>query len=954
MHELDLLSAVQPSEGWFCVVGIKNGSPVRQHLVETREELDKIALSLMQREWDVYFGVAKYKTDTNRSKDNVQGLKALWLDIDCGPSKAEVNPKSLRPAGYIDQAAAIAALKAFCNEVGLPKPILVNSGRGVHVYWPLTEEVTREEWEPAAAKLRDLCIDHDLYVDRAVFEAARILRIPGTLNFKDDSPTEVNIIHWGQPHAFSELSSLLGVEPPKPKALFSGTKRELTPLAKSLMGNSIFKFGKIMRRSAKGDGCAQLLDAYENRAELEEPRWRASLSIAGFCVDKEEAIHKLSEGHPDYTPEATQAKLDAIPAPHTCIAIENVNPGGCDGCPHRGKIKTPIVLGKDIAAGSPGENIVIDEAPDGNLESYEIPEYPFPYFRGAEGGIYRRGMAEEEEPVLVYENDLYVVKRMADPGVGDVIVMRLHLPSDGVREFNMPHARVMEVVELKKTLASYGVAAGRKGFDLITDMILAFIKALQHSNKAEKMRMQFGWADNDSKFIIGDQEITPTGIYHSPPSTMTAAIAAHMGPVGSLEKWKEVFALYGRPGLEPHAFAALTAFGAPLLKFLGQKGGIINVIHPSSGTGKTTILHMCMSVYGAPDRTCGIQDDTLNAKIMRVGVMNNLPYCIDEMTNLKAEAFSDLIYNMSQGRGKDRVKASSNELRANLTSWQTISLCSSNSSFYEKLAAYKNSPDGEMMRLFEYKIDKSGAIDTALAKHSFDHVLLENYGHAGPIYAQWLVSNLTEAREGALSIQRKIDRELKLTQRERFWSAMVAANITGGRIAHLLGLIDGWDMRAIYQWATRQIQDLRKETLPPATDVASIIGDYINRHMTNILVVEDGMDRRTLKSKAPQMEPRGELLIRYEPDTKRMYLASKAFKDDCVDSQVNFKETLTQLTQSGVLVIQSNGSSTVNKRLSKGTKVASPPVSCLMLDCTRDEFIDVEQLVGPEDDTGGD
>jgi len=236
-------------------------------------------------------------------------------------------------------------------------------------------------------------------------------------------------------------------------------------------------------------------------------------------------------------------------------------------------------------------------------------------------------------------------------------------------------------------------------------------------------------------------------------------------------------------------------------------------------------------------------------------------------------------------------------------------------------------------------------------------VLLENYGHAGPIYAQWLVSNFAEAQQGALSIQRKIDRELKLTQRERFWSAMVAANICGGRIAHLLGLID-WDMRAIYQWATRQIQDLRKETLPPATDVASIIGDYINRHMTNILVVEDGLDRRTQKSKAPQMEPRGELLIRYEPDTKRMYLASKPFKDDCVDSQVNFKETLQQLTQSGVLVIQPNGSTTVNKRLSKGTKVASPPVSCLMLDCTRDEFIAIEHLV-PEDDeddddTGGD
>jgi hypothetical protein len=26
----------------------------------------------------------------------------------------------------------------------LPRPTLVNSGRGVHAYWPLTEAVTRE------------------------------------------------------------------------------------------------------------------------------------------------------------------------------------------------------------------------------------------------------------------------------------------------------------------------------------------------------------------------------------------------------------------------------------------------------------------------------------------------------------------------------------------------------------------------------------------------------------------------------------------------------------------------------------------------------------------------------------------------------------------------------------------------------------------------------------------
>jgi hypothetical protein len=404
--------------------------------------------------------------------------------------------------------------------------------------------------------------------------------------------------------------------------------------------------------------------------------------------------------------------------------------------------------------------------------------------------------------------------------------------------------------------------------------------------------------------------------------------------------------LYGSPGLEPHAFATLTAFGSPLFKFLGQNGAIINVIHPDSGTGKTTILHMCNSVYGDPARLCAMWDDTLNAKILRLGVMNNLPFTVDEMTNTVPADFSTLAYSMSQGRGKDRVKASANELRANLTSWQSISLCSSNASFYEKLSSLKNSPDGEMMRLIEYKIDYSGAIDVAYAKQMFDHQLKNNFGHAGDIYAKWLVENLEEAKNTVLGIQSKIDKELRLSQRERFWSAVVAANITGGLIAKNCGLLD-WDMKAIYKWATQMIISLRADVKPPTSDVMSVIGDYINRHMQNILVVNDNVDRRTAMPTLPTLEPKGELLVRYEPDTKKMFLAAKPFKNDCVKYQVNYKDTLSQLEKKGIFL------GTTNKRLSKGMKVVSPGVHCLIFDCASSEFISMDDLVTPESSHAG-
>lgn len=945
MTNFDLMSTVQPSSGWIAIVGIKAGAQVKQEIVKTRKEADEVVQRYTQEERNVFFGVARYSSDKNRTKSNVKALKAFWLDIDCGEAKAEINEKTGKPNGYIDQATGIAELKRFCKLFNLPKPILVNSGRGIHVYWALTEEITREEWEPVAALLHTLCVEHNFYIDAQVFEVSRVLRVPGTFNFKDDPPHKVEVMSDAPPVAFADFRALLGHLPRKPQEN-PAPKRELTELAKSLQGNLQSSFSKIMRRSAAGNGCQQLLDCYENQATLEEPRWFDALSVAKFCVDGPKAIHKMSEQHPDYDYADTEAKINHIVGPHTCDVFERNNPGGCKGCPFLGKIKSPISLGKEVAETKSDEYVLEEEIDEGLTKKYVVPKYPDPYFRGANGGIYLRPKTDEDDPILVYHRDLYVVKRMTDTDGDDVIIMRLHLPADGVREFPIPASETTDPQGLRKRLSGKGVSVGAKQFGLIIDYVLRSVDTLQDLRKAEMMRSQFGWADNDTKFIIGDMEVSREGIFHSPPSSVTKAITTHMGPVGSLEKWKEVFALYGRPGLEPHAFAALSAFGAPLLKFTGQRGMMINVIHPNSGTGKTTILHMCNSVYGAPDRLCTVKADTLNAKMMRLGIMNNLPFTIDEMTNTKPEDFSELAYSISQGRGKDRVKQSANELRANLTSWATIGLCSSNSSFVEKMSLIKSTPDGEMMRLLEYKIEFSDAIEQAHAKEMFDHQLLKNYGHAGPIYAQWLVNNLDEAKATLAGVQQKVDRELKLTQRERFWSSGIAANIAGGLAAKKIGLLD-WDIKRIYKWATDMVVSNRHDVKLPISAVSSVIGDYINRHMHNILVVNDGVDSRSQLPTLPTLEPRSELLIRYEPDTKLMYIAVKQFKDDCIKSQVNYKDTVRKLEEQGILV----GSG--NKRLSKGMKVSSLPVHCLTLNCATEDFISIDDTVKAEVENAG-
>lgn len=945
MANFDLIDTVLPSQGWYAVIGIKNKSP-KQKLVETREEFDTEVAALLAEGRDVYFGCAKYATGENRQQDNAAYFKAVWIDIDCGPTKAVPNPKTGKIDGYIDQATGLQELQRFCKTVGLPKPTIVNSGRGWHVYWHLTEVINREQWNPLSQRLKELCDIHGLIVDPSVFEAARVLRVPGTLNFKDDPANPVEVVAASGFIDYAELKQIIGASEVK-----EFTPRRVAPrsaLTLSLMKNKVAKFKTIMLKSAEGNGCNQLVHVFQNQETVSYDLWRSALSIAAFCEEGAAAAHKISAKYPGYDPYEVEAKVHDLQrngGPHYCTTFEKWNPGGCDGCELKGKGTTPITLGQEVARDEPTEAGYVVEVEPVNEEeppvAVVIPPYPFPYFRGKTGGIYRQAKDDEDEDLLIYEHDLYVVKRMEDPELGEIALMRLHMPRDGVKEFSAQLDQIIVKEELRKILARRGVAAYPKQMENLAGFVLASIKEMQYTRKAELMRTQFGWTDNDSKFIVGDREITADGVFYSPPSNHTKSIAQHMTAVGTLEKWKEVFNMYNRPGLEPNAFAALTGFGAPLLKFMGLNGAIINVIFKKSGSGKSTTLYVANSVWGHPERLVAIPKDTMNARMHRLGVMNNLPFTMDEITNMKPEEFSDMAYAMSQGRGKDRQKSQANELRLNLTSWQNLSLASSNASFYEKLGSLKDTPDGERMRFIEYEIGYSDAISTAEGKQMFDHQLRENYGHAGDIYAEYLVCNRDEVVHTLLALQAKIDKELRLTQRERFWSAIVACNLLGGLIAKDLGLID-YDMAAVYKWATKMIREVREDSAAPIDDASNIVGDFINRNMRNILVINGDVDMRTKLPAAPQQEPYGDLVIRYEPDTKKMFIVAKRFRTDCVERQVNYKDVMKQLSDKGVFV----GSAA--KRITTGTKIKGPPVQVLEFNCNTPEFISLDDYIAPE------
>ena len=930
------LSTVLAEQGLYCVVGLKKGSP-KQHFVSTLEELSQLVGDLIDQQYDVYFGCAKYETDEGRTAKNARWFKSFWLDLDCGETKK-----------YETQAEALSSLKEFCKSTGLSKPIVINSGRGIHTYWPIKEAISYNEWKPVAEALKKLCVTHNLHADPVVTaDAARILRVPDTFNFKNaDNPHPVAIMVMGETVEFSTFKDLVGAD--MMAALAAAPKRPLDEATAALMGNRVSRFSTIMLKAKEGKGCAQLSHIYLQQEVIEEPLWRAGLSIAQFCTDRDSAIHRLSNKHPGYTVENTEEKANGIKGPHTCATFEKIYPNGCEGCPHKSKITSPIQLGTEIAAATAEDNIVITKSETlGQEVTIEIPQYPFPYFRGKNGGVYRKanredGNSNDEEPpedILVYEHDLYVVKRLEDPELGEMVWMRLHLPRDGIREFSVPLASVLAKDKLREIIAAKGVAALNKQMDNIMAYITRWVKELQVMTNAEKSRLQFGWTENNT-FVIGDREIKAGETIYSPPSSSTLNLVPAYSKKGTLEQWRRVANWYSRPGTEARAFNLFAGFGTPLLKFTNLKGVQIHLTDDGSGTGKTTIQMLVNSIYGHPAETLLLEQDTFKSKMHRMGTVQNMPITIDEITNMPAEEVSNLAYISTQGRGRNRMMSQSNSERINNTSWALILWTSGNRSVHDVLYSMKTFPDGELARVIEINIPA----DTTMSKEESDelyNLMFENYGHAGEVFMQYVVSHTEAIKERIKEVQLKFDADAELLQRERFYSATAACAFVGGMIAKKLGLHD-IDPGPVYQWAVNYFKTVKVSVKPNASKPLDLLGNYLNEFNQSLLVINNEIDSRTHMEQAPLQTPHRELLVRYEPDSRMLFITTKHFRDWCTKNQVSYKTISESLAKDNIAQLG------VKKRLAKGTKLNTPAVNTLVIDTRKIDGFDMQEYLKDE------
>ena len=937
MNTIEFLRHVLPYEGVYVL--FRNNLAQGRHRQVYFHSIDELAEAADYYDsdgWDIYFALSNYTTVGTRKGEDAKQIKAFFLDLDCGPEKE-----------FPSQTEALAQLRAFCTALDLPKPLMVNSGRGVHVYWVLSEPVAVEQWKPVAEQFKRKCSEHNFDIDTSVpADTARVLRVVGTHNHKPETPAPVQLIN-SKPDVvnFDYFASKLGMDTIPVPQKRTGEDGPAS-LRDALMRNIKYSFKDILIKTQTGEGCEQLARIVKGQAEASEPMWRAGLSIAKFCEDGEKAAQKISEKHPEYTPELTLKKLDLIKGPYRCTTFDESESGICTDCPHWGKVKSPITLGRKIAEaelsedgtysedfGLEGIDIRADDD-EGISSQHVIPAYPRPYFRGMNGGVYVRSTSVDGEvdERVIYHNDLYVTRRLLDKEDGESIVAKLHLPKDGVREFTMPLTAVTSRDEFRKQMAMQGVAVTR--MDDLMQYMTTWVNELQASATADTAHRQFGWTDDDCKaFVVGSKEIRATGITHNPPTTPTAAIMHYFKPKGTLEGWKDMANFYTtKEGLEMHQYVVCTAFGSPLMQFLPQNCSTLHLHDKAGGAGKTAAMKVGASVWGHFKALMLDDQDTTAMKMNRGEVLHNLPFYIDELTNTPEKEMSDIAYQLSGGQQRGRMSSGSNIERERGSPWKLLAVTTGNMSAIEKISLFKAMPKAEAQRIMEIRAQQ--ILTETKQKEGADHFeeqLDNHYGHAGVVYIQYVMQNLAKVKKLVRDTQLEIDKAAGLTPENRFWSAGAACTMSGAIIAKELGLVD-YDVPKLTDWVIQLLKTNLKSVSDMGVSVEQTLNDYMNDNFSNILMIKSTDDLRKQSSNGldsiviPDALPRGKLIARYETDLKRAYLVPAPLKAWCGRQQINYSSFVDDL-------VNKLGAKRTKIRLGKGTNYKLPPSSVIAVPC---------------------
>lgn len=919
------LRLVWPAAGRKAIVSIKQGITTHYWFEPDQfsEASDK-ALELSQRNLDVYMALGGF-SEEQRKGEFATAFKCLFVDIDVDPN----NDKK-----YPDQATARAALDTFLIAVGLPTPLVVSSGYGLHCYWPLDEDVDADEWKRLAGVLKQLCEREGFKTDPAcTADAARILRPIGTFNRKNGTPRLVRPVEGTgtQIYTIDTLRNpLLARGGDIFQQLAQRQAAAATPRDTRFSADyPQADFDAILPR------CATLRWAYENQHQVGEQLWYAALGVAHHCRDGLEVSHRLSRGHPGYDADATDRKrtqwVTRAGGPATCEHFKTLPGSQCNGC--TANVTSPAALGRPRGAQAT-LSALID-----NVRRFEDKR-----IRVNEDGLQVKMLGKKDEPpewVKLSDHgirpllNIRLLDKDARP-VNHVWMETYDAAEKGQHQFLIPSVTANQSTTFATECAKYGLVNEQElfpsAFRFYTSVMRNWIRKLEQEQGGIVTFDSFGWmgtqhSQSKDAFLLGNKLYTKEGVHNVPTLPHLREYQDAMIQRGTLEAWTAAMDNYNLPGLEPYMFASWAAWGAPLMPFTNSRNLVLSLVG-DTGVGKSSLQHAIASVYGDYHSKILVDqnDSTINAVNANLGCLNSLPYIREEGSEGDPEELASWVLTMTQGRERGRLTSALT--KAPIRTWSTIAILSSNTSIREIVINTRKDNAARLARTWEQ--DMHLPLSQEDATRLFRD-LQSNYGLAGPIYIDYCTKNQEAIMQMVRRTEDALTNKYGSGGASRFFISFMAACFVGAQIALELGLIHH-DFKRGRDWALGQFKRLTSSAVQEKQTPEQMLGTLVQEIRPNMLMVEYDQpnaaptlvfDSNNNIIHAPTANSTIE--ARYAADTGAFYIAVPRIRKWYVDNHLNFRASMEALRASGVLIDEDK-----KVVLTKGTKLADKrQVRCL-------------------------
>jgi hypothetical protein len=872
----------------------------------------------------------------SRTQANAQFMRSFFLDLDVGPGELKFESK----------ADALKALKAFTKKLDLPKPTVVDSGGGIHVYWPLALAVPVSAWRPVADQLKAACVAEQFRCDMAVpADQARVLRAPGSYNVRRNAP--VQVLHLSVPVSFTDFSGRMATYAGRHGAALVPVATQGRPPAGLLAGLD-GNLGEAHNFDRIAFHCAQIGVQVGRRGNgTSEPLWRAALGVVKFCENQMLAGRAVSDQHPDFTVDAMLAKIGNWQAgPTRCDHFHGLNSSVCEGCPHWGKITSPAVLGRHVESAPAPQVEVAAPTPIGDEaaaepQTVELPEPPVPYTRRKSDGAVVIETEIDDRPVqlVVCAYDLYPLAIRAQRQtelVDERSMWRAVLPlvkgaPPEPRDFEVPIGMLPDSKALGKLLCSKGVILDGEQIKLTQKYMTAYLQKLAREAGRDRLYERLGWHDEYQAFVLADRVLHAdrTSTAHAGSDGIRNVTKNGLKPNGTLSGWKAAMRFYARPGYEGSRMFIYEAF-ASIIYHMNETGnkGVLFCASGASGRGKTTTFKAMSSAWGHPESliTNGNREGaTTNALYSTLGTLHSLPFLLDDVTERDNEELRKFLLNYSQGEGKRRL-LQDGSMSARFDQWANLGAITTNADTISAMMSTGKDLDPHMMRLISvhFSLPDTG-VEAKLAADAFMRSLNEHHGHAGPIFAAYVVQNYEAVKRRYIANIAKIERMLASTNAsaERFWSGAVAACYTAAEIiCNELKLLD-YPYEADLQWMTGLLVSQRVTIRETATTPLELLSQFLDDHLRNTLI----MSVKSANLDNVVQKPFAELQIRRETDTSTIYVARTAIIAYCSENRAPFRTIEKALLDAGVLV-QHNA----QKTLGADTPYSNGQIRCWKID----------------------